>query len=210
MNFFKSKIGVVLCAVSLCGLFAYGCGEDTEEYERPSEAREIISDDRLDEFTENGFTVHAGDSPPDLEGTYYFGDFEVLYSDSDIYPNFDNYCHSIRTYTQVDGAEYASTYESPNCEAEGEASGIYISGEDDCFTLYQESSGHRGNCETASESVLSACITSDGDLDDPHSGSYTTKMEGSDCESFIEDGLMKAEGEMSISRRQSGVAERVD
>lgn len=203
------RIAMLMIASLLMSL-GLGCGEP---YERPEEAEEIVSDEQLERFeNEAGVPVYGGDSPPDIAATYLFEDREVLYSDSDDWPNFEYWCHSETTYEQT-GTEfrYESSSESPNCDSSSEGNVNYISGDGDCFTLYTEHEGEFEGCYGESLSIRSACLNADGDMENPIGGTIATYNEdSSECAEVVGNGQIPAEGDMTATKQEDELAPRID
>ncbi|MFW5967911.1 MAG: hypothetical protein ACOCV2_10350 [Persicimonas sp.] len=208
----------MLSLVVIVGLFAFGCGDSSDEssngessYERPDDTQDFIDDDDLEEFEDNGLSIHDGDSPPDIEATYFFGDFSVTYTDSATYPpSGGDPCHSEKTYTAVSDDEYEESYTSPNCDSEGDGIAHYISGEESCFTLYRKGSSTFEGCEQETVGLLSACLNDDGDMEDPKSGKLRLSNEGEDCDELVAQGSILGEGERAITEQDDGMAERIE
>lgn len=206
-----------LAMITMLGVAAVGCvGEEPENgggerhYERPDEAEDIVSDEYLQRLEDEGdMVIHDGDDPPTIEGEYYFGDAEVVYTDSENWPSSGDSCHHYTTYEPTDSPyRYEMSGESPDCDGAGVGEAAFISGSGDCFTLYIAAEGHFEDCETEEASVMSACLADNGDLEDPLTGGIALNREG-EC-SVIDQGRLKAEDEISVTRQADGVAEKVE
>lgn len=187
-------------------LFA-ACGLDEDLYERPDEAREIISGSQLKAFEEAGAKIYGGDSPPDISGTYYFGDYTILYTDSKNFPgpSISYWCHNLITYSQGDPSyQYNHVSHSPNCEISNEGTAGFISGQDNCFTLYNLTERTREGCNITTIGIFSACLEDDGNLREPTWAESATKMNRSQaCRSLTDPGLMPARGELFVYTRET-------
>ena len=205
---------VFVVVISLSLSVGLGCVVESDSYERPDEAKDIVSDEQLERLeVEAGVPVYGGDSPPDIAGTYLFGDIEIIYNDSENWPNSgDNWCHSERTYERTDSdVRYERTSVSPNCNSTGEAVSNYISGEGDCFTLYNESKGQFEGCYSESIGIISACLNANGDMENPIGGGIKTHSEdSSECDEVIGDGRTTDEGEMNATKQEDELAPRID
>lgn len=204
---------VFVMIISLSLSVGLGCVVESDPYERPQEAEDIVSDEQLERLeTEADVPVYGGDSPPDIAGTYLFEDREVIYSDSDNWPDFDYWCHNERTYERADSdVRYERSSVSPNCDSSGEGISNYISGEGDCFTLYRESESQFEGCYTESIGILSACLNANGDMENPIRGGITTHQEdSSECDEVVGDGRIPGEGDMTATKQVDELAPRID
>lgn len=187
-------------------------GQEEEVCERPQEAEEIVGDEIIVHLEEEGeVPFHCGDSPPDLEGSYEFFDREVYFNDSENWPSTGNFCDQIQIYQATDTPErYEFSTESPDCDSSGEALDSYVTGEDDCFTVFAHSETVFNGCERERARMMSACVDEDGDLYDAVASGYTLATEDTpECEDVIEDGRITAEGEFSALVPSDGKAPRV-
>ncbi len=193
------------------------CGDDPSEEEevceRPQEAEEIVDDEiilRLEE--EGGIPFHCGDSPPNIEGTYELTDREVIYTDSDKWPDFSSFCSRIDTYEQTDSPQrYEVSSHSPDCDSTSEALDTYITGEGDCFTLFRDRESTFEGCFVTSVNIVSGCLDEDRNFVDYYQGGYTLFREDSDeCDDIIGDGRVRDEGEMGVTQPTDGFVPRVE
>lgn len=197
-------------AVLVVVVGTWGCGDDEGEAdstERPVEAKQIVSDEILADFQAAGATVYLGMSAPDISGTYYFGDPEVQYTDSEQWPATTNWCHQEVSFEPGENDhQYTRSVTSPNCDSSSEGLSNYISGDDGCFTLYGESFGNFQGCETHTVSILSACLDDNGDMVDPQSTAVSLSVEGDSCDASIAGGNMRDQGEIAIILQADGRA----
>ena len=204
---------VFVMIISLSLSVGLGCVVESDPYERPQEAEDIVSDEQLERFeTEADVPVYGGDSPPDIAGTYLFEDFEIIYNDSENWPSSGNPCHNERTYERTDSdVRYETSSVSPNCDSSGEGISNYISGEGDCFTLYRESESQFEGCYRESIGIMSACLNANGDMENPIRGRIRTYVEdSSECDELVGEGRTTDEGEMNANKQVDELAPRID
>lgn len=186
-------------------LMTMACGgedpNDEDPYERPEEARAIISDAQLRQFEEAGMQINGGNTPPSIAGTYFFGDPTIEYNTSERWPANSNWCHHNVTYSTTDNANlYATSFVSTNCDGSGEGSAAYISGQGNCFTLYTQSSGTFEGCYQEGIGVFSACVAANGDFINVKEGSLATLTdESAACATVINRGSVTANGELTVT-----------
>ncbi len=196
-----------------CLVLLVGCvDESAEDIDRPEGSKDVVSDAQLDEFLDIGAEVYGGSAPPDIAGTFFFGDVEVIYSSDPSWPgNVDVWCHEEVTYTASDVDDvYDATADSPNCDLEGAGTSSFISGEGDCFTLYNDSSATFEDCDIDSVSILSACFDSAGNMDDPQTANLITSLSGDTCDALVSDGRIPELDAINLTRQENGLAERID
>jgi hypothetical protein len=175
-------------------------GED-DEFERPDEAREIISDEDLQRLIDVGAVVHPGSDPPDVSGVFDVAGGVVTYHDREWIEGTE-VCFRIWTLEGTENPEmYISSSESyGNCSGSSEGSGIYISGSGNCFTLYGAGMGERDGCEFEDAGITSGCLTDEGIedmLEGIVAGAWTSAQDNA-CETLIDDGLIGDEGELAV------------
>ena len=178
-------------------LFATACGEDEPEdssYDRPEETLEFITDAQLDSLIDVGAVVYEGDAPPSLTGTYDRRDQRVLFEDNENNIGRD-VCYSIWTLEATsDEYRYDSSWETYNdCDSSSEGLAAYVSGQNNCFTLYTTTQSERDGCEFESIGIKSGCLVN-GDIEDFMEASIALERPGSACQTLINNGNIPAEG----------------
>lgn len=213
----RLAIAVTLTAVSGLAI-GVACSDDVLDKdekvcERPEEAEEIVDDDIIIRFEEEaGVPFHCGDSPPAIAGTYELTDREVIYTDSENWPDFSWFCSNIVTYEDTESPHrYKVSSESPDCDSTSEAQDSYITGEGDCFTLFRRNESSFEGCERETLSITSGCLDEDGNFIDYYGGGYTLHREDSDeCDEVIGDGRIREAGELSVTQPPDGFVPRID
>lgn len=174
---------------------AGSAGSSNDEYERPEGARELVSDEQLALLEEIGAVIYPGNDPPQIAGVYSVTDGEVTYHDN------PNSVSSATDYTwTVEETDNPEIYDLFFGES-GEGQGTYISGEDDCFTLYGSSSRSRAQCEFEVDvEIFSGCLTEDGidNMKSAHIGGPNESLVRNACEDLIDDGLIPGEGQRGV------------
>ena len=176
-------------------------GAEEDELERPDGARELISDEDLQRLIDKGAVVYPGSTPPDVSGVFDVTGGVVAYHDREWIEGTPT-CYMLWTLeTTSDPELYLSSTESyRNCSGTSEGQGNYISGKDDCFTLYGAVDGERDGCEYQIVGIVSGCLTDEGIADKVGAqlaGPLHSVQPGS-CEALIEQGLMGDEGEIAV------------
>lgn len=177
---------IICCALVVCGGIITGCGDDdvsNAEDERPAGSYDVVSDDDLDMFAEAGVSIYGGTDAPSIEGTYLMNDLEQTYkSHSEIDPDYTivDYYY---TFTPTDAEEYGLevALEAPSEDHLVEGIGGYISGTDECFTIYAETSqtANDGNCTITNAELFSGCVGNNA-IEDFENAYLRTGLDG-DC-----------------------------
>jgi len=131
----------------------------------PPEVREFLSQKDIDELKKVKFPVYFGLEPPNIEGTYYTNSTRVDYDKAEpsgINSKIVNYRRIFQNQTKDLGIVVNSTAaNAPSSKGKGG----FISGEGDCFTIYQKSVTYWGlGCTTTSADLISGCLDKNGNI----------------------------------------------
>ena len=161
--------------------FLLACsGDKNESTLRPPATESFISDDLLGKFESFGLPLYYGDSPTDVSGTYLFREPEIIYNNSEYWPDPNNsWCEFHFTFASQGADVYTLEAEGITCNAYSSGQEYYISGTDSCFTLYGKSTGSFEGCEVETIRLISACLSGSGDMDNPIMGRTNTYVENS-------------------------------
>ena len=157
-----------LCTV-VCALFVMTSCSKSDDYKRfdiPEEARAIISDKFLAEMEANGMTINEGMNPPDIQGIFDAGIFELVYSNLEkeqkgIGSITSNY--RFKFYDQQNIKIKTSYASDGNDIAIGQ--GSIISGSGNKFTAYLRVDGRVSLATYKTAIVISGEISSEGGKD---------------------------------------------
>ena len=187
------------------------CGSDkSPSLYRPEETKDFLSDDLLGKFEDFGLPIYYGEYTSDISGTYLFKEPNIIYNNSDTWPNANNsWCEFYFTFNNIGTSKYTLDAEGITCNASSSGQEYYISGADSCFTLYGSSSGSFEGCAYESVRLISSCVSGEGDLSNPIMGRTNTTVEdSSSCDSVISAGGTLNQGEMAIYSFEGDVAEK--
>ena len=157
-----------LCTV-VCALFVMTSCSKSDDYKRfdiPEEAKAIISDKFLAEMEANGMTINEGMNPPDIQGIFDAGIFELVYSNLEkeqkgIGSITSNY--RFKFYDQQNIKIKTSYASDGNDIAIGQ--GSIISGSGNKFTAYLRVDGRVSLATYKTAIVISGEISSEGGKD---------------------------------------------
>ena len=167
-----------------CGDAQEGNNGEEEEPSIPDGAQEIIDQEDLNHFEENGFEVYRGSNPPNIEGSYLLDDSVISY-DEDGESNGQDLFNYTWSFSDQSGDEVQVAYSAPEGDS---ASGIggFLAGDGDCFTLISEVEGTDSNdCSYARDHLISGCIAEDG-LEGGQTA-YVTYFDTDDPDCTVED-----------------------
>ena len=198
-------------AVWIAALMIAGCSDDDEICERPSEARQIVSDSQIEQFQEAGVDFFCGDDPPSIAGVYERGRREgfVEYHDDERIVGERTCGSTIYIEATEESNVYEISSESSDCNSSSESRVNYVSGQGDCFTLYNESEGQFQGCETAGIGIFSGCLA-EGGIENPRWASLATKREGDNCQSLYEQRRTSLEGQIDVLATHDEWLPRID
>ena len=157
-----------LCTV-VCALFVMtSCSksDDGKRFDIPEEARAIIPDKFLAEMEANGMTINEGNNPPDIQGIFDAGIFELVYSNLEKEQNTIGSISSryrFKFYDQQNIKIKTSYASDGNDIAIGQ--GSIISGSGNKFTAYLRVDGRVSLATYKTAIVISGEISSEGGKD---------------------------------------------
>lgn len=195
----------VLVAISLACVVE---DQEQESFERPAGAYDVVPDDILDRMVEAGHPVYGGDDPPELEGVYEIRNGSVVYDER--WPDHTSgWCDSTRTFISTEDPEvYLSDQVlEGGCSGTTEGDAFYVSGRDNCFSLYTREQGDFEGCERDLIRVLSGCLE-DGGIDDYRQAQIAMSMEGDPCDDFVSE--RRINGVDYLRLFQTNFAQRVE
>jgi hypothetical protein len=161
----------------------------------PYEVNSFLDNADMEKLKENGVNIYPGFTPPDITGMYLVDKWTVKYDALKERPVGDTVsaCHYRFSGQTRDGRitlEYA-------CDGEesGAGSGGYISGANNCFTVYIDDKGKIKECAYSSPSLISGCLTDKGIAGLQYSFIMKSRDEAKTCDGT----LMKTGGMRVIS-----------
>jgi hypothetical protein len=207
-----SAIVIVLCCIvtiTILGVVGYLSTKNESRdtiSEVPYEVNTFLNRSDMEELEVQGFTIHKGFSPPNIEGEYYIEGWNVKFDKMGIvsagYP-IANYSYIFKNQTE-DGridVEFEGSKES------GIGTGGYVSGKEGCFTLFIDQTGEstNSNCAFSMPVVLSGCLDENSNIE---SFNYANLMKSvTETEECKE--LYMPVGNMRIIRPDDGFVTRV-
>lgn len=172
------------------------------EYERPAETVKIASDELLGKIEKLDIPIYEGTDPPDISGTYRSTKAKTVYDETQggKLDSPQKVCSSRVTYHKTKQSHrYKVTTEYLSCEGKSSNEEVYISGEDDCFTLYARSSKTNfEGCSGTATSIVSGCLTKQG-LEKVLAIGVGKDYRGDSCKSLVANNRLPAQGDIRIT-----------
>ena len=173
----------------------------------PKGVNKFLDQTDINRFIQKGLKVHTGNIPPKFDGTYFLDKMTVTY-DSGNWVGAYPIGHQIEPYTytfsnQTSAGQIDLSYESPEANDKGIGKGSYISGGDNCFTIYMEKKGEQDGCRYQGAVVFSGCVVPNGLKN--VTGSYTMKNKGKNpsCENLMPVSYLR------IYKKEGGLARKL-
>lgn len=200
----------MLCLLIGGSIILAGCllaDEDgTRSYDRPVGSEAVVTDEKLNEIEDLGVSIYDGYSPPDISGSYAFDSAEWVRA-----PRSENVgrevCDTQRTYTLQQDGTLTSEFVYTGCMGDGMSDGIFVSGEDDCYTTYSQGVQVFEGCERTSVSITSACVTAQG-LSGFQEAFFDVSQQGTSCADLVDRGRLPPEGGIIVVEELDGLVAR--
>lgn len=130
----------------------------------PNAVNDFLDADDIALFTAQGFKVYTGNTPPTINGKWNFnmkisydpGTFDGAYPIGFILPDYVYY------FKDQQNSEINAAYWSDEVGDISDYNDGYISGANDCFTVFINQTGEIEGCKYVSPQLISACKTSSG------------------------------------------------
>lgn len=129
--------------------------------EVPSGVNNFLSARDINSLKTNKFPVYTGFNPPNLSGTYTFDNWTVKYDKMNVFPagKAINTCDYTFSNQTADGKVDVSY----TCDSDsGSGKGSFVSGANNCFSVYVDQTGNYMSCNYYMPAVISGCLDSVG------------------------------------------------
>jgi hypothetical protein len=171
----------------------------------PAGVNQFLDESDIAQIRAHGATIYTGTTPPNITGEYLLDSLTVLYDPgtwSGAYP----VGHHINSYTygfsnqKADGSINAH-YNSVEIGDTANGLGAFISGENNCFSVFINQTGDSNECHYSSPQIISACMAPDGLKN--FTNSYLPKeKEGTGCDDLAPLGYLR------VAEENDGLAEK--
>jgi hypothetical protein len=157
-----SALGALFC-FSACDLEdikdaaeAAGLIEDV-----PEDVNDFLTDEDLAKLEAAGMPIYKGDNPPPVDGNYDLNSLVIIYDEYGMegYPLSE---YSWRYYDQRDTGELTCDYASAGQTDVASGLAGYISGENNCFSVFIEFTGNASGCDYEQPMIQSGCMDDAG------------------------------------------------
>lgn len=171
----------------------------------PNPVNEFLNKFDIEKYKKAGIKIYTGDNPPNIEGNYYLNSLVLFYEEpwdkqGDVGDGIVNY--NYKFYDQKSDGTINSSYTAESLPSEAVGIGAFISGNDNCFTIFVDDKGKGYSCNTREARLISACKTDKG-LEQIKDSFIMKEKQGSDCEELMPVGNLR------IITEDDGLAERI-
>src|SRR3989344_1664147 len=216
---------IILGVVAVAGLFLYFSANSNknqqitqeipaetqeqtkEEIENvPNPVNEFLSSNDIEEYEKAGMKVYTGNNPPNIEGLYASDSLVIFYDKpfKDAAPvgtEVSSYNHQF--YDQKNDGTIKLKRISLEGGDEAEGVGGFISGDNNCFSIFVDVKDQSDQCSSDQATIYSACKVEAG-LEGLQAGFILKKQEGSGCVVVVPVGHMR------IITEDDSLAERIE
>lgn len=159
----------------------------------PDPVNEFLNKFDIEKYEKAGIKVYKGDNPPNIEGSYYFNSLVLFYDEpwdeqGEIGDGIVNY--NYKFYDQKSDGTINSSYTAESAPSEAVGIGAFISGNENCFTIFVDDKGRGFSCNTREARLISACKTDKG-LEQVKDSFIMKEKEGSDCNELMPVGNLR-------------------
>lgn len=201
----NNKLIILVAAgiVAIVGLLAFNFNKPKDVITGvPNEVNKFLQSKDISSLKEQGLTVYTGNTPPNVEGSY------ILDSQRSTYNSYGGYIGEIDSYRMELYDQKKDTvaikYSSLKSSDISSGRGAFISGKDNCFTIFVEEKGiSDDNCNYNMSSITSGCIVEKGIQN--HEQSNIMKYK--DNKPICEENMMPV-GNMRIIEEEDQLAEK--
>lgn len=172
----------------------------------PNPVNEFLNNNDIEEYEKTGMKIYTGNNPPNIEGLYKSDSLVIFYDEpfenvAPVGAEVSSYNHKF--YDQKrDG-----TIKLKRIPLEGqdtaEGVGGFISGDNNCFSIFVNVKDQSDQCDTDQATIYSACKTEVG-LEGLQAGFILKKQEGPGC------GKVVPVGHLRIITEDDELAERTE
>jgi hypothetical protein len=171
----------------------------------PESVNKFLDESDLAKIRAQGATIYTGTTPPDISGEYMLNSLSVLYDPgtwSGAYPkgfHIPSYIYGFSNQ-KADGSIRAY-YRSDEIEDTADGLGAFISGENNCFSVFINQVGDTNDCHYSSPQIISACMSPQG-LKNFTNIYLPKEKDGSGCDELAPIGYLR------IAEESDGLAEK--
>ncbi|MDO8619673.1 MAG: hypothetical protein Q7R49_07140 [Candidatus Daviesbacteria bacterium] len=127
----------------------------------PDPVSSILDKADMEKVEAAGMTIYKGDTPPNIEGSYQFDSLVVTYDSESQVLGREVKTDQYQYYDQRDGAVKIIYNDKKIYDGVSKPKG-YISGKDQCFTIFLETKNEPEECGTREVELTSACRVDKG------------------------------------------------
>jgi hypothetical protein len=124
----------------------------------PTAVNTFLDQSIIDELAANGFITYTGTTPPTIEGKYAVNAAKIIYDKNNEWTGrtLDNYFYTFSGQTTKGVITLTSSSQGANDSGSG--NGGFISGKNNCFTVYVDLKGKQDTCDYDMPTLVSGCV----------------------------------------------------
>ncbi|MDP3973757.1 MAG: hypothetical protein Q8P92_02905 [Candidatus Daviesbacteria bacterium] len=159
----------------------------------PNPVNEFLNNNDIKEYEEVGMKIYTGNNPPNIEGLYKSDSLVIFYDKpfEDAAPpgvEVTNYNHQF--YDQESDGTIKLSRKSVEGDDEGVGMGGFISGDNNCFSIFVNVEDQFDQCNINEATIYSACKTEEG-LEQLQVGFITKEKIGPGCGETVPVGHLR-------------------
>lgn len=172
----------------------------------PNPVNEFLSSNDVKEYENVGMKIYTGNNPPQIEGLYKSDSLVIFYDKpfenaAPVGAVVSSYNHKF--YDQKSDGTIKVLRQSLQGEDVGAGVGGFISGDNNCFSIFVDVNDKSNQCNTNQATIYSACKIEAG-LEGLQAGFILKEQEGSKC------GAVVPVGHLRIITEDDDLAERIN
>lgn len=172
----------------------------------PKEVNQFLNNQDVQKHIEQDFTIYRGDNPPNIEGSYLLNNLTLVY-DPQTWKNTYPIGYVIAPYiyrfsNQTLEGKIDFSYSSNEVDDKAEGLQGFISGENNCFTVFINQQGEYIDCNYNQPKLFSACIVNNK-LTQVQDSWFLKYKKGASCEEHV-----MPLGYLRIYEEKDGTGER--
>ncbi len=197
---------IISIILNFAGILKINFSFNKELKNIPKPVNKFLTEKEVSQFESKGFTIYRGDNPPNVEGTYALADYTIKYDPGTwegAYPigyKLASYVVTLSDQKEDGSISFSTVSEEADDRAQG--IGAFISGENNCFTIYMYTKGEIGDCKYEWPELIAGCIDADGIKNYKSTYMMRTKS-GPSCESEV-----MPIGYLRVAEEEDGLADR--
>ncbi len=159
----------------------------------PNPVNEFLGNNDVKEYEKVGMKIYTGNNPPNIEGLYKSDSLVIFYdtpfkNSAPVGTEVSSYNHEFSD--QKSDGTIKLLRKSTQGEDVGAGMGGFISGDNNCFSIFVDVKDRGDQCITSEATIYSACKTEEG-LNNLQAGFIVKGNEGPGCNNTVPVGHLR-------------------